>query len=47
MVAVGAGKWESSSGGEMFLERFFLARADVDDGADADADEIGAEGAEL
>ena len=45
MVAVDAGNWESSSGGEMFLERFFLARADVDDGADAD--EVGAEGAEL
>ena len=45
MVSVGAGSWESSSGGEMFLERFFLARADVDDGADAD--EVGAEGAEL
>ena len=45
MVAVGAGNWESSSGGEMFLERFFLARADVDDGSNAD--EVGAEGAEL
>ena len=45
MVGVYAGNCESSSGGEMFLERFFLARADVDDGADAD--EGGAEGAEL
>ena len=45
MVVVDAGNWESSSGGEMFFERFFLARADVDDGADAD--EGGAEGAEL
>jgi hypothetical protein len=29
----------------MFFERFFLARADVDDGTDAD--EGGAEGTEL
>ena len=45
MVAVGAGNWKSSNGGERVFERFFLARADVND--DADADEVGAEGAEL
>ena len=45
MVVVDAGTWESSSGGEMFLERFFVAKADVDDGANAD--EVDAEGAEL
>jgi hypothetical protein len=45
VVGIYAGTCESSSGGEMFFERFFLARADVDDGTDAD--EGGAEGTEL